>query len=66
MDTLFSLLTFVDVAYAVDNDMHSHTGDVLSMGRALIHSKSLEQKLNIKSSTESEVVGASDYLPYLI
>jgi len=66
METMFSSFTFVDVAYAVHNDMRSHTGGGLSMGRGLIHSKSSKQKLNAKSSIESEVVGASDYLPYLI
>ena len=66
MERMLSSFTFVDVAYAVHNDMRSHTGGGLSMGRGLIHSKSSKQKLNTKSSTESEVVGASDYLPYLI
>ena len=66
MDTIFTSFTFVDVAYAVHHDMRSHTGGGLSLGRGLIHAKSAKQKLNTKSSTESEVVGASDYLPYLI
>ena len=66
MDTILTSLTFVDVAYAVHHDMRSHTGGGLSLGRGLIHAKSSKQKLNTKSSTESEVVGASDYLPYLI
>ena len=35
------------------------------MGHGLIYSKSSKQKLNTKSSTESEVFGASDYLPQL-
>jgi len=39
METMLSLFTFVDVAYAVHNDMRSHTGGGLSMGRGLIHSK---------------------------
>jgi len=46
--------------------MRSHIGGGLSMGRGLIHSKSSKQKLNTKSSTEPEVVGVSDYLPYPI
>ena len=65
MEAMLSSFTFVDAAYAVHNDMRSHTGGCLSMGHGLIHSKSSKQKLNTKSSTESEVVGASDYLPYL-
>ena len=43
--------------------MKSHTGGVMSLGRGAIMAKSRKQKLNTKSSTEAEVVGASDYLP---
>mmetsp|Transcript_26617 Transcript_26617/g.41320 ORF Transcript_26617/g.41320 Transcript_26617/m.41320 type:complete len:590 (+) Transcript_26617:1688-3457(+) len=66
MDTIFTSFTFVDVAYAVHYDMRCLSGGGLSLGCGLIHAKSSKQKLNTKSSTESEVVGASDYLPYLI
>ena len=31
------------------------------MGVAIIHSKCIEQKLNIKSSTEAEFVGVDEY-----
>ena len=54
---------WVDASYAVHNDMKSHTGGAMSFGRGLIKSKSSKQKLNTKSSTESEVVGVIDYLP---
>jgi hypothetical protein len=43
--------------------MKSHTGGAMSLGRGVIMSKSSRQKLNTKSSTEPELVGASDYLP---
>ena len=66
MDSIFTSFTFVDVAYAVHHDMRSHTGGGLSLGRGLIHAKSSKQKLNTKSSTESEVVGTSDYLSQMI
>jgi hypothetical protein len=46
--------------------MKSHTGGVMSMGIGGIVCKSSEQKLNTKSSTEAELVGASDYLPNTI
>ena len=38
----------------------------MSMGVGCIHHKSSKQKLNTKSSTESEVVGASDYVPWVV
>jgi len=36
------------------------------MGTGVIHSRSSKQKINTKSSCESALVGASDYLPYAI
>ena len=38
----------------------------MSMGRGIVHAKSSKQKINTKSSTESEVVGTSEYIPYTI
>ncbi len=63
LDTLF---TWVDVLYAVHPNMRSHTGGTMSFGVGVIHSKSAKQKLNTKSSTEAELVGVSEYLPYHI
>jgi hypothetical protein len=36
------------------------------MGRGVIHSKSSKQKINVKSSTEAELVGASDFVSQTI
>ena len=57
------LLSFVDVSFAVHGDMKSRTGEAITFGRGVIMTKSTKQKLNKKSTTESEVVGASDYMP---
>ena len=65
-DSLTVLKTWVDASYAVHGDMKSHTGGVISLGRGALMCKSTKQKLNTKSSTESELVGASDYLPNTI
>ena len=61
-----TLETWVDAAYAVHPDMRSHTGGTMSLGTGVIHTKSFKQKLNTKSSTEAELVGVSEYLPYHI
>ena len=34
------------------------------MGTGIVHSKSSKKKLNTKSSTEAELVGTSEYMPY--
>ena len=65
-DDLGKLRTWVDASFAVHPDMKSHTGGVMSMGIGGIVCKSTKQKLNTKSSTEAELVGASDYLPNTI
>ena len=65
-DSLTTLKTWVDAAYGVHHDMKSHTGGMMSLGRGAIMCKSSKQKLNTKSSTEAELVGASDYLPNTI
>jgi hypothetical protein len=46
--------------------MRSHTGGVMSMGTGALICKSSKQKIHTKSSTEAELVGASDYLPNTI
>ena len=63
---LKSIFTYIDSAYAVHPDMRSQTGGAMSMGLGVLHAKSSKQKLNVKSSTEAELVGNSDYLPYNI
>ena len=63
---LQSLYTWVDAAYGVWMNMRSQTGGCMSMGLGMVHCKSSKQKLNTKSSTESEIVGLSDYMPYNI
>jgi hypothetical protein len=65
-DDITMMRTWVDASYAIHKDMKSHTGGVVSFGRGAIMSKSSKQKLNTKSSTEAELVEASDYLPYPI
>jgi hypothetical protein len=59
-------MSFVDVSFAVHPDMKSHTGGGASFGRGIIMSQSKKQKINTSSTTESEVVGVSDYLPNTI
>ena len=56
----------MDAPYVVNHDMKSHTRGVMIMGLGVAHCRSSKQKLNTKSSTEAELVGASDYLPYNI
>jgi hypothetical protein len=65
-DDLGRLRTWIDASYAVHPDFKSHTGGAISFGRGALVCKSTKQKLNTKSSTEAETVGASDYFPHNI
>ena len=57
------MYTFVDAAFAVLDDMKSHTGGVITFGRGGIACKSAKQNVVTKSSNEAKLVGASEYLP---
>ena len=65
-NTLTDLFTWIDSAYAVHPNMKGRTGGAMSMGYGIIHAKGNKQKINTKSSTESEFVGFRKYIPYNI
>jgi hypothetical protein len=54
---------WVDAAFAVHPNMRGHSGGGLSLGRGFPIVSSTKQKLNSGSSTESEIVGANDFMP---
>ena len=54
------LLTAISFFYGVHFDMRSQSGCVIGIGRGPIYAKSSAQKLNTKTSTESELVALSD------
>ena len=60
------LLTFVDVSFAVNQDMRSHSFGGVSFGKGFLLTRSTKQKVDTSSTTESDVFGASDYLPNTI
>ena len=64
--SLHNVRWWVDASYAVHPDMKSHTGGAMSLGRGVIYGTSKRQKLNTKSSTESEVVGTDDVMPQML
>ena len=65
-DRLDTIKSWVDASYATHEDMRGHTGGVISMGSGVINTRSGKQRINTKSSTETEVVGASDFLPWTV
>ena len=60
---------WVDASYAAHDDMRGHTGGNMSMGkdvRGSIISILKKQKLNTKSSTEEELIGADYAMPHML
>ena len=57
---------FVDALHACHENMRGQTGGCISMGYGVLHARSSKQGLNSKSSTETELIGGSNYLPYVL
>ena len=53
----------VDATFTVHPNMRGHYGGGLSLGHRFPIMGSTKQKLNTRISTESEVVGADDFMP---
>jgi hypothetical protein len=51
---------WIDASLATHADMKSHIGVMLTLGKGAAYAASTKQKLKMKSSTESEVVGGVD------
>ncbi|CAJ1965740.1 unnamed protein product [Cylindrotheca closterium] len=65
-DNIRRMQAWVDVSYGIHDDCKSHTGGCISFGWGVISTMCKKQGLNVKSSTEGEVVGVSDFLPNMI
>ena len=54
---------WVNASFAVHPNMHGHSGGGLSMGRGMPIVGSTKHKLNTRSSTESKIVAADNFMP---
>jgi hypothetical protein len=65
-DDLQVIKWWIDASFAVHEDMRSHTGGTMSLGKGSVYSTSIRQKLTTKSSTEAELVGVDDVMPQVL
>ena len=54
---------YIDASHGVHPNMRGHTGGGLTMGTGFPITTSTKQKLNTRSSTETEIVGVDDMMP---
>jgi len=62
-DKLDKLSWYIDGSYASHMDMRGQTGAVLTTGECSVLFKSCKQKVNTRSSTETELIAVDDILP---
>ncbi len=60
------LMSYVNASFAVHPNMPSHTGGGLTRGRGFPIVSSTKQKLNTRSSTESELVGVDNMMSIIV
>ena len=57
---------WIDRAFTTHQDMCSHTGGAMSLGKGVIYGTSTHQKLNTRSSTEAELVAVDDCMSQVL
>ena len=57
-DNAHLALWYADASFAVHQDMKSHTGYKMTIGKGAVQASSMKQKINAKSSTEAELMAA--------
>ena len=59
-ENLWSIKWYVDALFPVHPDFRSQTRGTMTFGKGAVQSLSKKQKLNTRSCTEAELVGADD------
>ena len=57
---------WVDKAYDVHEELRSHMGGTVSMGKGSIYSTSTKQNINTKTPTKTEAVAVADVLSIMV
>ena len=62
VDSLSQIKWYIDGSHQIHDDCRGHTGSLMTLGNGAISSTSRKQKINTKSSTETELVAVHDKL----
>ena len=57
---------WVDGSHATHPNMRGHSGGCMSLGKGMPINTSTKQKINTRSSTETELVAADDFMPIIL
>ena len=66
VDNLSMSTWLIDAAHAVHWDCKGQTGAGMTLGKGAVTSFSRKQKVNTRSSTETEIVGVDDAMPSIL
>jgi len=58
--------TYIDSSYPTHMDMRGHTDSAITFGTGDLTGKGNKQKMNSKSSDETEVIEDREFLPYTL
>ena len=65
-DDLQLIHWWIDGAFATHQDMQSHTGGAMTLGKGVIYGTLTRQKLNTRSSTKAELVAVDDCMSQVL
>ena len=66
VDDTQTIKWYINSSFAVHRDMRSHTGAIMTLGQGAIISDSTKQKVNARSSTESEMIAVDNTLSKIL
>ena len=66
VEKLKIVIWWLGASYAMHPDYRNHTGTTISLVWVLVDIMSKRQNLNLRSSTEAEIIWADDVLPALL
>ena len=54
---------WIDALYSMHADLKVHSGFMMFLGNSAAASKSRKHRINLRSSTESEIIGVNNHMP---
>ena len=62
-DLVDTIQWWIDTAYGMHLDMKGHSGGIMSLGKGAVYSKLSRHRINLRSSTKSDIIGVDNHIP---